>query len=582
MTVAQELSVQNLDFSDIELELKAFLAAQDRFRDYDQEGTGMDVLIKLLTYANYQSNLVANISSAERSLLTAQRRESAVNRCKELGYFPESIRAARTTLDLIVTQGLVTLPSTLLLEKGSAFEARDDRNRIVTFVTAEAKSANKVGDTFTFRDVEVLQGTWSSTDFVRDAKVVGQRFLLPQADVDAETIEVFVQEGSDDGRLARYERARSIMSVDGTSRVFFLQEGPDGVAEVTFGDGVLGRAVGHGKIIRVAYLVTTGPLANGFRELKFLRTPTVNDINDGLHSVTVKYPTNGGRAAESIDSMRLRAPKFFLSQDRALSPDDYAEIARRKFSDIKSANAWTGSASYGVLGKMYVALSLDGEQGLTAARVQEVQDALNAVKVGVVDVVVVSPSYIRLKVSVRAYVDSVSATVVNGDSIKQKIKAVVDVYSEDSLERFNSDFEQSKLARLIDDSDLSIRSSDVTTVLEADAQVFYLQRVSAVVDFNNAIVAGSVVSDSFSESNVTGTITDYEGALWLTSSGTRIKQIGYVDYATGKLTLTNVVNTSLLSGKLAVRARPKELSVFAGREKILTVSTSDVTVAVAK
>ena len=63
-TNPSRLRVTELDFDDIKDNLKTFLRAQNTFKDYDFEGSGMNILLDTLAYNThylaYNANMVAN------------------------------------------------------------------------------------------------------------------------------------------------------------------------------------------------------------------------------------------------------------------------------------------------------------------------------------------------------------------------------------------------------------------------------------------------------------------------------------------------------------------------------------------
>ena len=57
-------------------------------------------------------------------------------------------------------------------------------------------------------------------------------------------------------------------------------------------------------------------------------------------------PAQGGIEPESIEEVRQKAPSAFRTQERAVTPEDYAEVAQRCGLDVQRAAAtfrWTGS-----------------------------------------------------------------------------------------------------------------------------------------------------------------------------------------------------------------------------------------------
>ena len=57
-----------------------------------------------------------------------------------------------------------------------------------------------------------------------------------------------------------------------------------------------------------------------------------------ITSLTNLLPAEGGTDAEPIDQVQLNAPQAFQSQDRCVTDDDYATIARR-YADVRDARA---------------------------------------------------------------------------------------------------------------------------------------------------------------------------------------------------------------------------------------------------
>ena len=68
---------------------------------------------------------------------------------------------------------------------------------------------------------------------------------------------------SDTTSNTTYTKATSITELDGTSKVYFLQEAEDGQYEIYFGDGVIGKKLDDGNIISISYVVTNKTEANG-------------------------------------------------------------------------------------------------------------------------------------------------------------------------------------------------------------------------------------------------------------------------------------------------------------------------------
>ena len=73
-----KLIVSDLDFNDIKSNLKRFLQSQSQFQDYDFEGSGLAILIDILSYNTHYMAYLANMSTNELYLDSADIRNNIV------------------------------------------------------------------------------------------------------------------------------------------------------------------------------------------------------------------------------------------------------------------------------------------------------------------------------------------------------------------------------------------------------------------------------------------------------------------------------------------------------------------------
>ena len=74
-----KLIVSDLDFNDIKSNLKRFLQSQSQFQDYDFEGSGLSILIDILSYNTHYMAYLANMSTNELYLDSADIRNNIVS-----------------------------------------------------------------------------------------------------------------------------------------------------------------------------------------------------------------------------------------------------------------------------------------------------------------------------------------------------------------------------------------------------------------------------------------------------------------------------------------------------------------------
>lgn len=121
---------------------------------------------------------------------------------------------------------------------------------------------------------------------------------------------------------------------------FVLETERNGSARLRFGDDRNGRRPLSGTRFVASYRVGNGPDGNiGADALAHAFT-----AQNGLVGLRNPLPAQGGIAPESMEEVRLAAPVAYRRQERAVTAEDYGEIARR-YPDVQRAVAtfrWNG------------------------------------------------------------------------------------------------------------------------------------------------------------------------------------------------------------------------------------------------
>ena len=150
------LNVTEFDFDSIKDNLKIFLKAQTEFKDYDFEGSGMNILLDVLAYNTHYIGFNANMLANEMFLDSASIRSSIVSHAKTLGYIPASARAARAVLDVTLNTSAL---ASATMEAGTIFTSTNEGVDL-QFVTAQNVTASNIGNGITFNDIPVFEGTY--------------------------------------------------------------------------------------------------------------------------------------------------------------------------------------------------------------------------------------------------------------------------------------------------------------------------------------------------------------------------------------------------------------------------------------
>ncbi len=134
---------------------------------------------------------------------------------------------------------------------------------------------------------------------------------------------------------------RDLLNSGHLSQEIVVETRNDGYGVIRFGDGKNGKRPEVDKHYWACYRVGNGARGNvGAGAIEHILTDDEDFIG-----VTNPMPARGGLEPETLEEVRQRAPVAFRTLERAVTPDDYAEIAQRH-PEVQRAVAtfrWTGS-----------------------------------------------------------------------------------------------------------------------------------------------------------------------------------------------------------------------------------------------
>jgi hypothetical protein len=145
----------------------------------------------------------------------------------------------------------------------------------------------------------------------------------------------------EDGDGGFWTPQRDLLSSDDFAEEFVAEVDDDGRATLRFGDDQLGRSATPEVAFTATYRVGNGASGNiGAESLAHVLT-----ADSRVLGVRNPMPARGAVDPESIEHVRQSAPSAFRVPERAVTPQDYAEVAERH-RDVQRAAAtvrWTGS-----------------------------------------------------------------------------------------------------------------------------------------------------------------------------------------------------------------------------------------------
>jgi hypothetical protein len=594
--MATKLQISELDFDGIKDNLKNFLSQQDEFRDYDFEGSGMSVLVDMLAYNTHYLGYNANMLANEMFLDSADLRSSVVSKAKQVGYTPTSSTAATAVIDVVVNNAS---GSTITMSRGTKFTTTVD-NIAYNFVNNSELSITPVDGVYKFSNVTVSEGTFLNFKYTANTSDTDQRFTIPNNNVDTNTLTIKVQESSSDATTNTYKLATGITGLDSTSKVYFLQEVENGRYEVTFGDGVLGKAIADGNIIIMDYIVCNRNGANG------ATTFTLSGTIGGFSNATITTVSNatGGSGPESIESIKYNAPRDYTSQDRAVTADDYKVLVKSLYANAQAVQVYGGEdAAIPDYGKVYISIKAKSGANLTESTKASIVTSLKQYAVASIRPVIIDPEITYLTLNTNFKYDN-GATTKDVSTLETNVLTVISNYGTSNLENFTGLFRHSKLTENVNNADTSILSNITTVKMYKYITPTLSSALKYTLSFNNAFYnphsghnssgGGVVSSTGFKINNDDSTnehFLDDDGAgnirVYYLSGTTRIytsTSFGTVNYTTGEIILTSANITSIsnvdgaASTQIRVFAIPNSNDIVPVRNQVLEIDTSNSTI----
>ena len=589
--MATKLEISELDFDGIKANLKNFLSQQDEFRDYDFEGSGMSVLLDLMAYNTHYVGYNANMLANEMFLDSADLRSSVVSKAKQVGYTPTSSTASQAVVNVVVSPAT---GSSLTMSRGTKFTTTVD-GISYSFVNNSELSITPVDGVYQFTNVDIFEGTYLNFKYTVNTSDTDQRFIIPNDNVDTTTLTVKVQESSSDSTTNTYTLATGITGLDSTSKVFFLQEVENGRYEVSFGDGVLGKAIADGNIIIIDYINTNRAEANGASSF------TLNGTIGGFSNATVTTVdnANGGSDPETITSIKYNAPRDYTAQDRAVTADDYKVLVKSLYANAQAVQVYGGEdAAIPDYGKVYISIKAKSGSNLTVTTKESIKNSLKQYAVASIRPVIIDPEITYLTLNTNFKYDT-GATTKDVSTLETNVLTVISNYGINNLENFTGLFRHSKLLEAVNGADTSILSNITTIKMYKLLTPTLSEGLKYTLSFNNAFfnphsghnsAAGGVISSTGFKINDDDSASEHflddDGAgnvrVYYLNGTTRIytsTTFGTINYATGEIILTsaNITSISNVDGAASTIVRvfaiPDSNDIVPVRNQVLEIDT---------
>lgn len=569
-----QLDVTQLDFDQIKAALKTYLSSQSEFTDYDFEGSALSIILDALAVNTHYNAILAHMVANESFIDTAIKRSSVVSIAKSLGYTPRSTRSASATVNLVIEPSSVYLSSNtaFTLGRDTAFTAKIEGTSYTFYPTeaiTQTVETNDGVDQFVFNNLLLKEGKRLTNKFVVQAGKELEPFVIPNKNVDTTTLRVRVQSTTYDTTINTYNLQTGLLDANSTSKIYFLEENSEGTYQIRFGDDVIGAKLSAGNLVTVDYLNSSGIDGNAAKT--FTCSTTLTDSNETL-TITTVNTSSGGQNKESIDSIRLNAPRNYSTQQRAVTAQDYKNLILASNSNIQSVAVWGGEQNDPPMyGKIFI--SLDPVAGQTITQLDKdniVQDVITPKGSISMIPVFVDPDYTYVGIKAGIVFNPNLTTLSPGQIKAATLTAINDFFNTD-LNVLNKNLYYSKLHNIIKNSSDSIVSVNIGLSLQKRLLVnnFNID-ANYSFTFNSRVHPRELHSTWFNvkvngttikvkmidtpESNVVAPEYNGLGRIQLVDSdGKVVSNVGTIDYSTGRVTIERMNVSSLYGTEDSIR-----------------------------
>jgi hypothetical protein len=592
-----QFNTTELDFDQIKTNLKNhFQRTGSAFADWDFEGSGLSSLLDVLAYNTHYNAVNAHMAMNESFLDSAQLRANVVSRAKLLGYTPSSRTAAVATIDITFTRKGTSTAEEYTLPVGTKFTTTiDDVNytfQTLSSVTAPLSDTNK----FVFTDLSIYQGTRKRIEYVVDNSTY-QKFGINYSNVDTSHLTVQVFPTTNNATPDTYVKFSTFTNIDNTSKIYFLNENGEGYYDVTFGNGVLGKSLSPLDTVRLDFFITSGAPANGATD--FTYASGADDIIDGTGTPTLKVKSQGGEEKESITSIKFNAPLTFVSQNRAVTAEDFKTLIRQNITNVKDVAVWGGQDNdIPNFGEVNVSIRpLDINQlTLTDSEKNVVEAFLEDRKVVAIKPRLRDPLYTFLYSEVF-FKYNLTLTNKTKQELETDVRNTITTFNENNLNNFSGVFRHSTFLKAIDETNAAI--------LNSVARMYAYKKLTITVTGNDT-QNDSINFDFALDGKINQTESMISSTLWLyngsnvqlgdepivgdtekrmiyvfkrRTNGTVekiVQNAGYLYPATGVLQLNNL--PASLTTEIKVKVRPSSDDILAKRREVLSFDLGETQV----
>ena len=195
--------------------------------------------------------------------------------------------------------------------------------------------------------------------------------------------------------VSTWTAATDLLAAGPTDTEFVVEIDTDGTASIRFGDDTNGERPQTGMAFSAVYRIGNGTVGNVGANclVKFAAGPLANST---ILSCTNPLPATGGIDPETNEQIRRRAPQAFMTQERAITMQDYAAAVELnpQVEDAAAIPRWTGSWY-----TVFITAEPCGNGPMSRALRENLTRTVNRYRLAGQDILLEPPQYVSLDIA---------------------------------------------------------------------------------------------------------------------------------------------------------------------------------------
>ena len=342
------------------------------FTDQNFEGSNLNAIIDVVALSYHYLLFYLNSTSSQAMFNETTIYENMNRLVKLIGYNPvgykTSLLSFEATANANVTAGVYTIPRySFFTINGIIYSFIKDITFSKLTNTAE-QLQNLYQENLLYQGpfVEYPVQLATGEDFETFNIVVTDNITNTPINIDQDSINVYVFNTATQ-KYTQFNPAQSLFLNNSTSPIYEVRYNENGYYELKFGNNVFGQKLNAGDQVYVYYVQSNGAAgivsANQLNNntLNFYTTPQFNRIavdvlNPLLNYITSTEVSNiafsntlassAPNQPESIDDIRINAPKTFFSQNRLVTQQDFEALIQKNFGSVVISSFVVNNSTY--------------------------------------------------------------------------------------------------------------------------------------------------------------------------------------------------------------------------------------------